>query len=343
MLRTVVVNRSASNVNIQRLSLQSRYFCDIIENVMNNVETVETIRNKYTNSILRVLLGALCCALWGSAFPGVKLGYQWLVVDGTGSQILFAGYRFTIAGILTFLYGFLAEREQMYVKLRNMPMMMLQGMFQTCVGYIFFYIGLYHMTGSKSSIINSTQIFFSLIFVGLFMRNREKLTYKKWIACVIGFAGVVVVNIGSEGIESTFSILGDGFILLAAISFGVTNVTSKWLTDREGPVSVTAFQLTTGGLAMIIIGLLSGGSVTGFNTKGTILFIYLELLSTVAFIIWTKLLKYNEASKISVYGFMTPVFGVLLSGLFLGETILTITNLVALILVSIGVIIANRD
>lgn len=310
---------------------------------MNNVETVETIRNKYTNRILRVLLGALCCALWGSAFPGVKLGYQWLVVDGTGSQILFAGYRFTIAGILTFLYGFLAEREQMYVKLRNIPMMMLQGMFQTCVGYIFFYIGLYHMTGSKSSIINSTQIFFSLIFVGLFMRNREKLTYKKWIACVIGFAGVVVVNIGSGGIESTFSILGDGFILLAAISFGVTNVTSKWVTEREGPVAVTAFQLTTGGLAMIIIGLLSGGSVTGFDTKGTILFIYLALLSTVAFIIWTKLIKYNEASKISVYGFMTPVFGVLLSGVFLGETILTTTNLVALILVSIGVIIANRD
>ena len=274
---------------------------------MNNLESVEMTKNKYTNRVWRVLLGALCCALWGSAFPGVKLGYQWLVVDGTGSQILFAGYRFTIAGILTF------------------------------------YIGLYHLTGSKSSIINSTQIFFSLIFVGIFMRHQEKLTWQKWFACVIGFVGVIVVNMGSGSIGSSFSILGDGFLLLAAVAFGVTNVTSKWVTVREGPVAVTAFQLTTGGVAMTIIGLLSGGSVTGFDTKGTLLFIYLALLSTVAFIVWTKLLKYNEASKISVYGFMTPVFGVLLSGVCLGETILTVNNLVALVLVSIGVIIANRD
>ena len=310
---------------------------------MNNLESVEMTKNKYTNRVWRVLLGALCCALWGSAFPGVKLGYQWLVVDGTGSQILFAGYRFTIAGILTFMYGFIAEREQVFVKFRNIPMMMTQGMFQTCVAYIFFYIGLYHLTGSKSSIINSTQIFFSLIFVGIFMRHQEKLTWQKSFACVIGFVGVIVVNMGSGSIGSSFSILGDGFLLLAAVAFGVTNVTSKWVTVREGPVAVTAFQLTTGGVAMIIIGLLSGGSVTGFDTKGTLLFIYLALLSTVAFIVWTKLLKYNEASKISVYGFMTPVFGVLLSGVCLGETILTVNNLVALVLVSIGVIIANRD
>lgn len=51
-----------------------------------------------------VWLGALiCCALWGSAFPCIKIGYQMFEIDAadTAAQILFAGYRFTLAGILT--------------------------------------------------------------------------------------------------------------------------------------------------------------------------------------------------------------------------------------------------
>ena len=50
-----------------------------------------------------VWLGAmLCCALWGSAFPCIKLGYAMFGIpsDAVGSQILFAGYRFTLAGVL---------------------------------------------------------------------------------------------------------------------------------------------------------------------------------------------------------------------------------------------------
>ena len=39
-------------------------------------------------------LALLCCALWGSAFPCVKVGYQMLSIERTGSQLLFAGCRF---------------------------------------------------------------------------------------------------------------------------------------------------------------------------------------------------------------------------------------------------------
>ena len=55
-----------------------------------------------------VWFGALvCCALWGSAFPCIKIGYQMFEIDAadTAAQILFAGYRFTLAGILTVLIG----------------------------------------------------------------------------------------------------------------------------------------------------------------------------------------------------------------------------------------------
>ena len=48
---------------------------------------------------------------------------------------------------------------------------------------------------------------------------------------------------------------------------------------------------------------------------------YMILLSAVAFVIWTALLYYNPVGKITVYNFMTPVFGVILSAACLGENL----------------------
>lgn len=77
-----------------------------------------------------VWLGALiCCALWGSAFPCIKIGYQMFEIDAadTAAQILFAGYRFTLAGILTVLIGsvlnrgFLIPKKRVLEKYSNYP------------------------------------------------------------------------------------------------------------------------------------------------------------------------------------------------------------------------------
>lgn len=77
-----------------------------------------------------VWFGALvCCALWGSAFPCIKIGYQMFEIDAadTAAQILFAGYRFTLAGILTVLIGsvlnkgFLIPKKRVWKRFLNYP------------------------------------------------------------------------------------------------------------------------------------------------------------------------------------------------------------------------------
>ena len=52
------------------------------------------------------LLAMICCLLWGSAFPCIKVGYKLFQVDSTdtAAQILFAGCRFTLAGVLVILF-----------------------------------------------------------------------------------------------------------------------------------------------------------------------------------------------------------------------------------------------
>ena len=59
-------------------------------------------QNILTKTGIVALLACVCCVLWGSAIPVIKTGYNLMQVDSadTASQIVFAGIRFTLAGIL---------------------------------------------------------------------------------------------------------------------------------------------------------------------------------------------------------------------------------------------------
>ena len=71
----------------------------------------------------------------------------------------------------------------------------------------------------------------------------------------------------------------------------------------------------------------------------------MALLSAVAQTIWSALTKYNPVGRVAVYGFLNPVFGVLLSALLLGEgeQAFTVYGLAALVLVCAGILLVNRS
>lgn len=88
-----------------------------------------------------VWFGALvCCALWGSAFPCIKIGYQMFEIDAadTAAQILFAGYRFTLAGILTVLIGSVLNKGFLIPKKESLEKIFKLSMLQTVLQYFFF-------------------------------------------------------------------------------------------------------------------------------------------------------------------------------------------------------------
>lgn len=286
------------------------------------------------------LLALLSCALWGSAFPCVKIGYDWFQIEGAGSQILFAGCRFFLAGILTFLFGCVRERRLIGLRRSSILPVFGQGLLQTTVQYVFFYLGLAHTTGAKGSVINASNVFFSILAAHVLLKD-ERLTWRKAVGCVIGFAGVIVVNLAPGAWGSGFSWNGEGFVLLCSLAYGISSVTLKRIADRENPVTITSYQLMFGGAVLILIGLLCGGRIHAFTWRSSLLLLYMAVLSTVAFCLWTTLLKYNPVGKVAVYGFSIPVFGVALSALFLGENIAGWNNLAALILVAAGIVVVN--
>lgn len=161
-------------------------------------------------------LAMICCLLWGSAFPCIKIGYKMFHIASAdaSSQLLFAGCRFFLAGVLVLLLG-----TSGYFKLKKteIPMAMTLAVFQTILQYVFFYMGLAHATGVKSSIINGANSFLVIIIASLIF-HQEKLTGPKILGCIIGFAGVVLVNLGGAGLDMSFHWNGEFFILISTVS-----------------------------------------------------------------------------------------------------------------------------
>lgn len=300
------------------------------------------MEKKLQNPIVICVLALLCCALWGSAFPCIKIGYEWMEIEGIGSQILFAGYRFFLSGVLTFALGCLLERRILRMKRENFGVIFRQGVLQTTIQYVCFYIGLAHTTGAKGSIINASNAFVSIVAAHYMIRS-ERMTWKKGLGCILGLVGVVLVNLEPGGFGGGFRFLGEGMVLLCTIAYGVSTVLLKMISDRESPMTITAYQTLIGSALLIVIGWLLHGDVGVFTWKSAALLFYMALLSTVAFSLWTLLLKYNPVGKVAVYGFTIPIFGVLLSGILLGETIFSVKYLAALLFVSGGVILVNRN
>ena len=173
----------------------------------------------------------------------------------------------------------------------------------------------------------------------------------------MSFIGIVVINfrnvpIGDIGNISNFgdaagigvfSLKGEGLLFMASLSAAVGTIFNKNSTKKYNPITLSGSQLTFGGLCLTIIGLLCGGLLNPTNIKALLVLLYLSMLSATAITLWTVLLKYNSASKVSVFKFLTPIFGVLLSGIFLGENIINPWVGFSLILTCIGIVIMQKN
>ena len=216
------------------------------------------------------------------------------------------------------------------------------GMVQTVFQYIFFYMGLAYTTGVKSAIINGSQTFIAILMACLLFRY-EKLTMQKFMGCLIGFAGVVVINFDPSGLTGGFTLRGEGAILVAAIAYALSSALVKRYSQKESPVVLSGYQFVFGGIIMTICGLLMGGQLTGWCVKSVVLLVYMALISSVAYSVWGILLKHNPVGKVAVYSFTNPIFSVLLSFAFLGESSSFGWELVvALALVCGGIYLVNR-
>ena len=295
-------------------------------------------QNTLTRTGIVALLACVCCILWGSAIPVIKTGYSLMNVDSadTASQIVFAGIRFTLAGILVLIFASVREKKIIIPDREILKYAVPVCLAQTVGQYFFFYIGV------KGAIITGLGNFIAILLSCLVFR-KERMTGRKIAGCVLGFAGVVVINLMGNSLDMGFKLTGEGFILIAQLSYGISTVLINLFSRKVSPVVLSGTQFTMGGIVLTLIGIGMGGHLGNVTVGGVAIIFYLAMVSAVAYTLWSVLLAWNDVSKVAIFGFVNPLCSVILSALILGEVkqAFNIGSLVALILVCAGIYIVN--
>jgi len=302
-------------------------------------------RNFLTTTRGIFLTAMVCCFLWGSAFPCVKIGYELfrMDTDHIPTLLLYAGLRFALAGVLGVALGSLIRGKFLVPARHAWGSVLIMGIVQTVIQYIFYYIGFANTTGVKGSIICGSNSFISIL-IASFIFRQEKFTSRKALGCVLGFSGVVLINLTGGGLGGGFAWNGEGFIICSTTTYALSSVLMRIFGQKEDPVTISGYQFVVGGLVLSAIGFVLGGRLTFYSVSCVLMLIYLAFVSAGAFALWSILLKHNPVSKVSIFSMMTPIFGVTLSTLLLseGSQVSWVQCLCALALVSLGIWTINR-
>ncbi len=298
-----------------------------------------------THPLIVAFFALICGALWGSAAPCIKIGYELFQIPAAdiSGRIVFAGFRFVIAGVMTIVFGSLLSREVLFPKKGNFRYVFLLCMVQTVLQYVFFYTGLAHASGVKSAIINASNSFITIL-IAVYIFRFEKMTRNKLLGGILCFAGVILINVSGGDLDATIHLNGEGSLLLSTTFGALAACMIKLFSRYENSVTLSGYQFFVGGWIMVAIGKLMGGTLSPVGPSAYILLSYMGFISAVAYTLWGILLKYNPVAKVAVYGFMNPLFGVVFAAFLLGETSQAFgpKGIIALALVCLGIYTVNR-
>ncbi|MEE3415166.1 MAG: DMT family transporter [Prevotella sp.] len=278
----------------------------------------------FQKPIWAAVFAFIAAFLWGWAYPLIKLGFAefGITSDMTGSKMLFAGIRFCLSGIIILSIAKLTHRPFSWkIKASRFGaflFLMFFALLNTTLHYAAFYIGLSHSQGARAAILNSLSVFTVVILACVFFKS-DKMTFRKILGCIIGFLGILALNLGGKE-SGNFTWLGDGMIIMNALCGAFAGLMTRGVNKIVDVFIGTGYSLGIGGALLIIPGLLMGGSLPQITAWGVIILLLLISISTIGFTLYNKLLTCNPVGKIAIWNSLIPIVGAVTSCLCLGET-----------------------
>lgn len=288
-----------------------------------------------------IIFSLMAMLLWGSAIPLIKLTYlhAGILPDDPGGKIFIAGIRFFMAGLLTYIYFFIFNKEKVERDKINFKFIIILALIQTTLQYSTYYIGLSNTLGSLAAVIQASNAFITVI-ISVILIADEKLTARKVAALIIGSIGLLIINLKDAG-SFHFKLTGEGFILIATTLNALASVLIRKYGRDQNSFLMTGTQFLLGATPLIIIGALTHTSLVNFDLKLFLMLSYGAFISATSFTIWTSVLQAHSASEFGIYKLFIPIFGTILSVLVLGEE-LTIYIILGLIFVLLGAVVLNK-
>ena len=172
--------------------------------------------------------------------------------------------------------------------------------------------------GLASILGNAQPVFIALI--GCLLLG-ERLSRMQFGSLAIGFIGVAVIVAPSFFSARGGSItLGAILALTTSLSAALGSVLARFIRPGDSLLPFTGWQLAAGGV--LLLGISRATGEPAINWNGSFVWILLVLgvfNSAIVTWAWFFLLQKEEAGKLSIYLYLTPLLGVLWAVVFAGE------------------------
>lgn len=279
----------------------------------------------------------LLAFIWGANMAIIKIGGHEL------APLFMAGLRSLVASACLFIWMRIKAVPLFPSKSHLLHGIVIGVFFGSEFGLI--YEGLQYTTASRTYILVYTAPFFVALGAHFFLKE-DRLNTWKILGLVAAFAGIVVLFLRDVGSLSLDALPGDLMALAAGALWGATTVyIKKFLSQRALPLQTLFYQVFFSAPLLLFMSVfLEDPMISGFSlVTGFSVFYQCIVVAFISYLIWFHLIHRYPVSLLHAFSFFTPVFGVFLSGaLILGELIRP-GLLVSLALVSLGIVLVNRQ
>jgi drug/metabolite transporter (DMT)-like permease len=207
----------------------------------------------------------------------------------------------------------------------------------------FIYVGLKYTLASRTYVLVYTAPFFVALEAHFFLKG-DRLNIWKAAGFILAFAGVVALFLRDLGPFSISTLSGDLMALAGGALWGSTTVyLKKHLSHRTVPLQTLFYQVFFSAPLLLLMSMaLEDPIMSGFSfDTGFSVFYQCIVVAFLSYLVWFELIHRYPVSLLHAFSFFTPVFGVFLSGaLILGEA-MTLSLIVALTLVCLGMVLVN--
>lgn len=288
---------------------------------------------------IAVSLMLVLCASWGLQQVAVKVAAPSL------NPVLQIGVRSVVATMLLLTF-MLARGEPFWKRDGTFWPGVLAGL---AFGLEFLFVGwgLLYTTASHMVVFLYTTPIFTALGLHWFIPG-ERLSATQWMGVLTAFAGIVCAFSGGlfqsgTDVDAGSMLLGDAFGVLAGLFWAATTIVIRGTVLSEAsPTKTLLYQLVIAGLLLTLIGyfVFQSGPVQMTPIAWTSMAFQSILVSFISLLTWFWLLRRYLASRLSVFSFMTPLFGVTFGVVLLGDP-MDLWFVVGALLVTIGIALVN--
>lgn len=280
------------------------------------VKTKNSKLNNRKDQVSIITRAITACLLWGSAFAGAKIGFQY------AEPIFLSGMRFTLAGLL------------LYPVIRM----------QTFLQYGLFFMGLNKVPGATSAVIIGAGPLFVAIMAHLTLKN-DKLTWRKMVAIGLGIAGVVFISLAKGNLMSGNPSFYSG-VLLLVLSNMIGSYTNIMVVKKKSynisPVVLTSFANFTGGIMLLITAfIVEQPEIKIYPAEFYGALLWLAFIPAAGFTLWYGLLQRPEVkvSELNIWKFLIPVTGSILSWILLPGEYPDLVTVVGILIITAALLL----